>query len=124
MSRINDAFHVLKVIRRTLTEEHEGIEPAIEHAARDRTHVKKLRDAIDVQGPESLEWLEELHVICQFLISERETLGKALASIRRELDLVGIAPRTENLGEGARGTDPPQNRIPAALDKLRKKTAK
>jgi hypothetical protein len=100
MTRRDDVFHVLKVIRRTLDVEREGIEPAIAEAARDRTIVKALADAIDVHGPESLADLQQLHSMCQFLISERETLGKALESIRRDIDNAGIEPRTRNAGKG------------------------
>jgi len=92
-TRRDDCFHVLKVVRRIVDETHESIEAAAE-TERDRALVDEWRDGIAVA---------RLHSTCHLLISERETLAKALERIGVALDQVGIEPRTRNLGPGARG---------------------
>ncbi len=116
MGRQDELFHVLKVIRRIVDVADEGIGPAIEHVSRDRAHLDELRNGI--LGKEATQrtdlvrlvnriesTIRELHALGHFLISERETLGKALDEIRSALELVNLPPRTRNLGETARGTD-------------------
>ncbi len=107
MSRHDDVFHALKVIRRIVDQHDEGIEPAIASVAKDRAIVDQLRDTFIGEGALSQTMassITQLHVLCHFLIGERETLGTALHEIRKELELANITPRTRNLGEGARGS--------------------
>jgi hypothetical protein len=111
--RLHDLFHVLKVIRHIVDLAQEATDAAIEHAARDRTFLNVLRpdllseEATQVTDLESFvrtiaESITQLQSICHLLISERETLGKALESIRGALESVDIAPRTRNAGKQAR----------------------
>lgn len=109
--RRDDVFHVLKVVRRIVDQHDEGIEPAIASVDTDRALVDKLRADLLSEGamsPTMTSSITKLHTLCHFLIGERETLGKALDEIRRELELVDVAPRTRNLGPSARGTDRPK----------------
>jgi len=100
-SRLDELFHVLKVIRRSVDETHDLAERAIQHAATDRALAEQLHDA--ARGG---EWGSAFHTLCLRLIDERETLAKELERIRSDLDHVGIEPRTKNVGAGARGAHP------------------
>lgn len=81
MSRQDDVFHTLKVIRRIVEETHALAVRAIEDGARTRD-----------EG-----YLDQL-------IDERARLATALEGIRLAIAAAAIEPRTRNLGEGARGT--------------------
>lgn len=125
--RLEATFHVLKAIRRIVDQTQEAIDAAIEHPDNDRAFVDELRTGLldeagiygmhlvftglserDVQSfvERIASPVSQLHAICHGLISERETLAKALESIRRELELVDIPPRTQNRGKGARRSEP------------------
>lgn len=82
MSRYDDVFHVLKVIRRTVDETHALAERAIADAAPPTTD----DDRIDQ------------------LVAERARLATALERIRHAIAAADITPRTNNLGKAARGT--------------------
>lgn len=112
-NRRDDVFTVLKVIRQIVDETQEAIDAAIQHPDIDRALVDELRAGIldedATHGTDLVSFVERiapsitlLHVTCLLLIGERETLGKALKNIRHELELVGVPPRTQNRGEGAR----------------------
>ena len=115
--RWDDVFIVLKVIRRIVDADiQEASAAAVKGPTRDRQHVDALRAAIlsedATRGADLVSFVEtieltvrEFHSLSHFLISERETLGKALEAIRQELELVDIPPRIDNLGSGARGAD-------------------
>lgn len=114
--RIDDVFHALKVIRRIVDETQEAIEAAVAHPDEDRALLDELRAGIISEGATKVTDLvslvekaettiRQLHSTGHLLVSERETLGTALESIRHELELVNIVPRTKNLGEGARGSN-------------------
>jgi hypothetical protein len=116
MSRVNDAFHALKVIRGIVNATQESIDAAIADPARTRAFIDQLRDGslgADAKPKDLESFVETItlsvrqwHAISHLAISELETMGRALENIRQELELVGIEPRTKNLGEGARGTKP------------------
>jgi hypothetical protein len=85
-SRLDDLLQVLKVIRQIVDEHQDAIDIAITDGASDREIVDALQFAATIP--------REYHVVCQLLISERETLGQALEAIRQALDKVDIEPRT------------------------------
>jgi hypothetical protein len=90
-ARLAELFRCLKLIRRIVDTTHDVAERAIRETANVRTLVDEI-------GPPTSE------ALILRLVDERETLAKQLESIRQELELVNITPRTQNLGKGARGS--------------------
>jgi 5'-deoxynucleotidase YfbR-like HD superfamily hydrolase len=74
----------LKAIGRIVDEKEDLIERAIRNAATDRVRMNVIATH------EAVENVKELHASYVRLIDERETLAKALESIRGELENLGI----------------------------------
>lgn len=105
MTRLDDVFTVLKVVRRGVDATHDLAERAIQNAAADRALADRWVAGCDAPNVGSEPGV--IHALCLRLIDERETLAQELECIRRDLDNAGIVPRTRNLGEAARGTVTP-----------------
>jgi hypothetical protein len=140
--RLAELFHVLKGNRRIVDEQRELADRVITETAADRALADHFREAATrgewgKRFPElpasstPLPVLEAmirmvlgggagLHTLCLRVITERETLARALKDIQRGFEKVDITPRTDNLGAGARTrTDTPAKPPPASLPEPR-----
>lgn len=110
MSRSDEAFHVLKVIRREVDETQDVIARGSHETANDRALaddcIAAARGEPSTRGARS--GATALHTLCRRVIDDREKLAAALEHIRLAIAGADLPPRTRNLGKGARGTDATQ----------------